>query len=92
MMQPYEPPVWVPQILFLNTPDTDISDLDSQTSLTVLRLGNFTLSTLDNVEQVSVTLFNIIDQYFETCPISDKKHEQHLLPFRSHFMRDWRTQ
>ena len=49
-----EPPVWVPSIVFVNTPDTDISVVDSKASLTVSRQGEYRLSSLDRVEQVTL--------------------------------------
>ena len=48
-----EPSIWVPSIMFLNTPNTDISLLDDKVSLTVTREGNYTLSSLDQLDQVS---------------------------------------
>ena len=47
-----EPSIWVPSIVFLNTPNTDISLLDDKVSLTVVREGNYSLSSLDNLDQV----------------------------------------
>ena len=48
-----EPPVWVPSVLFVNTPDTDVSLVDSKASLTVSKQGKHTLASLDRVEQVT---------------------------------------
>ena len=47
------PPVWVPSIVFVNTPNTDLTLTDTKASLNVRKLGQHTVSTLDNVEQVS---------------------------------------
>ena len=47
-----EPSIWVPSIVFLNTPNTDISLLDDKVSLTVVREGDYSLSSLDNLDQV----------------------------------------
>ena len=46
------PPVWVPSIVFVNTPNTDLTLTDTKASLNVRKLGQHTVSTLDNVEQV----------------------------------------
>ena len=48
-----EPPVWVPSVVFVNTPDTDVSLVDSKASLTVSKQGKHTLASLDRVEQVT---------------------------------------
>ena len=44
--------VWVPLVMFLNTPATDMSLLDTQTALTVSRRGELTMSPLDTLDQV----------------------------------------
>ena len=44
--------VWVPLVMFLNTPATDMSLLDTQTALTVARRGELTMSSLDTLDQV----------------------------------------
>ena len=46
------PPVWVPRIVFVNTPSTDLSMTDSSSSLYIKKQGKYSLSTLDKVEQV----------------------------------------
>ena len=47
-----EPSIWVPSIMFLNTPNTDVSLLDDKVSLTVTREADYTLSSLDQLDQV----------------------------------------
>ena len=49
---PQGPPVWVPSIVFVNTPNTDLSLTDNKASLNVRKLGQYSVSPLDNVEQV----------------------------------------
>ena len=44
--------VWVPLVMFLNTPATDMSLMDTQTALTVSRRGELTMSPLDTLDQV----------------------------------------
>ena len=46
------PPVWVPGIVFVNTPNTDLTITDTKASLNIRKLGQYSVSTLDNVEQV----------------------------------------
>ena len=46
------PPVWVPSVVFVNTPNTDLTVTDTKASLNVRKLGQYSVSTLDNVEQV----------------------------------------
>ena len=45
--------VWAPLVMFLNTPATDMSVIDTQTALTVIRQGEFSMSSLDTLDQVS---------------------------------------
>ena len=57
------PPVWVPSIVFVNTPNTDLTVTDTKASLNVRKLGQYSVSTLDNVEQVRqvISLDDIIN-------------------------------
>ena len=46
------PPVWVPSIVLVNTPSTDLTITDTKASINVRKLGQYSLSKLDSVEQV----------------------------------------
>ena len=42
----------MPSIVFVNTPSTDLTITDTKASLNVRKLGQYSLSRLDSVEQV----------------------------------------
>ena len=44
--------VWVPTVVFLNTPNTDTSLLDTRAAVSVSREGDYTMAPLDSLEQV----------------------------------------
>ena len=52
--------VWVPTVVFLNTPNTDTSLLDTRAAVTVSREGNYTMAPLDSLEQVSICMYQLI--------------------------------
>ena len=52
--------------MFLNTPATDMSLLDTQTALTVARRGELTMSALDTLDQVSM-MFASMGEYSSEC-------------------------
>ena len=47
--------VWVPTVVFLNTPNTDTSLLDTRAAVSVSREGDYTMAPLDSLEQASIT-------------------------------------
>ena len=46
--------VWVPTVVFLNTPNTDTSLLDTRAAVSVSREGDYTMAPLDSLEQVII--------------------------------------
>ena len=49
--------VWVPTVVFLNTPNTDTSLLDTRAAVSVSREGDYTMAPLDSLEQVSSIIY-----------------------------------
>ena len=49
--------VWVPTVVFLNTPNTDTSLLDTRAAVSVSREGEYTMAPLDSLEQVSSIIY-----------------------------------
>ena len=47
-----DPPVWVPSVVFVNPPDTDVSTTDSKAALFIRKQGQYSMSALDDIEQV----------------------------------------
>ena len=53
MEQSNRPSIWVPVLIFSNTPDNDFTIIDSKSSLTVTKLANYTKSPLYQLDEVA---------------------------------------